>query len=238
MDFVVIDQSTSATEDAAHGGPITNLPAIAAAMQVQLDRDVAASYGGSARVRAGAGPSDVAPAEIVALIVDDLPDPQPGAIAYHSVDGSSHPLVYVGRTDLTSVSVGSMSVTAALSHELVETFCDAACNLWADDGQGHEWAREACDATESDTYEIDGIAVSNFLLPNFFAPGAPAPWTYLGSIGDETVPGPFGTARGGYQMQRATDEGNETQVTGQIRPHRLGKMRHPSSRAYRRGARV
>jgi hypothetical protein len=237
MQFVLQDVSTTAT-DAAVGGPITQsqLQQMAAAFGIQLNRDVAAEWGGNYSVRAGTSATDVAPGEIVCQIVDALPD-APGAVAYHSDDGEDHPLVMLAKSTCDGILTGSQCVSAAMSHELCETAVDRACNCWCDDGAGSEWAQEACDATESDSYEISGVTVSNFLLRNFFGVGAPAPWSYLGSLGNEPVPGPFQTAPGGYQVKRVSAS-QETQVNGTIRAFRLEKARHVSSRTYRRGARV
>jgi hypothetical protein len=237
MQFVLIDTSTAQT-DAAVSGPITQpqLQEMAAALAIQLNRDVATEWGGNYSVRAGSGPQDVSPGEIVCNIVDALPD-DPQAIAYHTDDGSSHPLVMLAKGTCNGILGGTQSISAAMSHELCETAVDRACNCWADDGQGSEWAQEACDATESDSYSIGNVTVSNFLLRSFFAPEAPAPWSYLGSLGREPIPGPFAVASGGYQMKRAAS-GQETQVNGSIREFRQAKARHPSSRTYRRGARV
>jgi hypothetical protein len=237
MQFVILDNSTSAT-DVAVGGPITSsqLAQIAEALSIQLNRDLSTEWGGNYTVRAGSGASDVAAGEIVCSILDTLPD-DPQAIAYHSDDGSSHPLVFVGKADCNGILSGSESIAQALSHELCETAVDRACNVWADDGKGTEWAQEACDATESNSYEIDGVTVSNFLLRSFFAPGAPAPWSYLGSLGSEPIPGPFVTASGGYQVKRASSS-TESQVNGSIRAWRQKRVRHWSSRVFRRGARI
>jgi hypothetical protein len=241
MQFVLVDSSTAAT-DAAVGGPITTaqMQAMAAAFAVQLNRDLAAEWGGNYSVRAGTE-ADIAPGEIVCNIVDTLPD-APGDIAYHSDDGSSHPLVLLAKGTCNGILSGSESVSAAMSHELCETAVDRACNVWADDGHGSEWAQEACDATESNSYTITtgaglAVTVSNFLLRSFFAPGAPAPWSYLGSLGSEPIPGPFTCASGGYQMKRAAP-GTETQVNGTMRASRAAKAKHWSSRVYVRGARV
>ena len=215
----------------------------ASACTTQLTRDVAPVYGGAYGVRVGSGSSDVQPGEMVFAIVDALPD-APGAIAYHDTSGGDVPVAFLALSTCSTLD----DVSTAISHELCETAGDASCDLWADDGQGHEWARELCDAVESNSYGIDlgdgqaPIKVSDFLLPGFFGANDPGPYCFLQanpSAGTaQGIPSaPFATASGGYQVQR-TSGGGETQVQGKIRDLRLAKQRHWSSRVYRRGARI
>lgn len=210
------------------------LAAIASALEIQLNRDVSTYWGGNYRVRAATPDNPPATDEVVAIVLDDLPD-APGAIAYHNWQGS--PDIYAARNMCDSLIDGGVSLSAALSHELCETAGDDACNLWADDGAGNEWAHELCDAVESGVYTIgvSGVAipVSDFVLPEFFKPGVVQDkYSFMGGPS-----APFTTAPGGYQIQRASGTG-ETQVQGVIREIQRKKKAHWSSRTYRRGARL
>lgn len=196
---------------------------------MQLNRDVSPAWGGEYSVRVGSA-SDVAPGEIVFALLDALPN-APGAIAYHDVNGQAVPVAFLGLTTCTTLD----DVSIAVSHELCETAGDAGCNLWADAGAS-EFARELCDAVESTSYEIESVRVSDFVLPAFFVPNAPAPYSYTESIGGSRIaPAPFQTGSGGYQITR-TDGGTETQVNGSVRAYRAEKLAHWSSRAKRRGS--
>jgi hypothetical protein len=230
--FVLVDEST--VTDARYGGQLTTavVGAMAAALTTQLNRDVAPAWGGSYGVRVGKSGKALAKGEIACAIVDDLPD-APGAIAYHDVDGSEVPTIFLARRQCNSLLSGPDSVSSAMSHELCETVGDPFCNEWADDGQGHEYAKELCDAVQETGYVIGDVAVSNFLLPAFFAPGASGPYDFLGTA----AVAPFHTAPGGYQIVRPAG-GAATQVLGRLRDERLAKKRHPTSRTYRRGARL
>lgn len=236
MRFVHVDEST--VTDAQYGGQLTApvLAQMAAAHEIQLNRDVSLEYGGNYRVRAGDSKEDIQPGEIVCVIVDALPN-APGAVAYHDTTGASVPVVFAARTQCSSLLEGAHSLSCALSHELCETVGDEACNLWVDDGSGAEFARELCDATENDTYEINGVTVSNFVLKAFFAPGSVGPFTYLGTVGTDPISSPLVTGLGGYQIKRS-GAGNEAQVFGELHEPRLAKKRHFSSRTYRRGVRL
>lgn len=203
----------------------------------QLEEHVAPVYGGTYELRVGAEPTDIQAGEMVFAIVDALPD-APGAVAYHDVNGGDVPVGYLALTTCNSLD----DVSTAISHEMCETAGDQSCDLWADDGQGSEWARELCDAVEANSYAVLGVAMSDFLLPGFFGPNDPGPYSFLQAnptLGSTVVGiplGPFRTAPGGYQVQRTAGTG-ETQVTGQVREHRRAKVYHWSSRPARRGAR-
>ncbi len=208
------------------------LAKVAAACTVQLNRDVAAYWGGSYSVRAGAGPTDIAQDEIVFALLDALPN-DPTAIAYHDVGGNAVPYA----VESLSACMTLDDVSKAISHELCEMAGDAACNVWVDDGQGTEFARELADPVEAWGYPIDGVMVSDFVLPAFFAVGAAGPYHYMAATGLMADGGaPFATFEGGYQIRRTAGV-NISQVWGSIAPHRLAKKRHWTSRTYRRGGR-
>jgi subtilisin family serine protease len=59
---------------------------------------------------------------------------------------------------------------------------------------------EACDAVQTQTYEIDGIRVSNFVLPLYFTPSEEAGGRndFLGAHTDKPSLPSFGVAPGGY----------------------------------------
>ena len=229
LSFVLVNEATAAS-------PLTGqvnsdwLAKVADACTVQLDRDVSPNWGGSYSVRVGTAGA-IAAGEIVFALVDSLPN-APGAIAYHDVDGNALPVAYLALSTCNTLD----DVSIAISHEVCETAGDAGCNMWADDGAGAEWARELCDAVESSSYAIDGVKVSDFVLPSFFVPNAHAPYCYTESVGGTAInPAPFRTASGGYQITR-TDTGQETQVNGRVSAHRADKLAHWSCRAARRRA--
>ncbi len=227
LSFTLVNEGTSASPLSAQVTPAW-LAAVAAACTVQLNRDVSPNWGGEYSVRAGSA-TEIAPGEVVFALVDTLPD-APGAVAYHDVDGNAAPVAYLALTACSTLD----DVSTAISHELCETAGDAGCNLWADAGDGSEYARELCDAVESNSYGISGIKVSDFLLPGFFVANAHAPYSYVESVGGPAaVSSPFQTASGGYQIKRDAS-GQTTQVTGTLRPFRAQKLGHWSSRAARR----
>lgn len=67
--------------------------------------------------------------------------------------------------------------TITLSHETLELLADPLCNLMVEGVHPYQRERsvfhlfEMCDAVQAETYQIDGVAVSNFVLPSYFSAG-------------------------------------------------------------------
>ena len=210
------------------------LAACAVAFQIQLNRDVSAQYGGQYTVRAGATSTDIRPGEAVYALLDTVP--AEGAIAYHDDNGTDVPVAFQALSLCNTLD----DISSAISHELCESAGDDACNIFADDLNGFSFAFELSDAIELNGYRIGTIFVSDFLLPSFFEPKAPGPYTFCQASG---LPGDFPTAalqtaRGGYQIKRNQGTG-EVQVEAHQDSKRgqivLAGRHHPSSRPARRG---
>jgi len=129
-----------------------------------------------------------------------------GAIGYHAANNAGIPFGFV----FTSIAreVGEdWSVT--LSHEALELLGDPETNLLVmgphptEDRDVFHWF-EMCDAVQDESYEIDGVAVSNFLLPLYFTgtrdfDEVGARNDFLGTRGaDGDTIRSFGINRGGY----------------------------------------
>ena len=87
------------------------------------------------------------------------------ALGYHDITKNGQPIskVFVKTTLAAGEKV---SVTA--SHETMEMLIDPGAQLWAQSANGTFYAYEMCDAVEDTEYEINGVAVSNFVHPSFF----------------------------------------------------------------------
>ena len=94
----------------------------------------------------------------------------------------------------------SLSVSTVMSHEICEWFVDRFLNLWAG-GPNGQYALEICDPVAEDTYEIDGVSVSNFVYRRFFDHRAPQ-CCRLDHLG--TVSAPFSVRPGGRIRVRRT----------------------------------
>lgn len=202
----IVNKSTAA-------GLAAVLPAIVAACEKQLARDVAPIWGAVPAlelVAAGASPPK---GECVFTIQDTLD--VAGALGYHDEE-SGVALGFIGTTVTLenggTTSEGANSISVTLSHELIELVGDVSANLWADAPDGSDYARELCDAVEDGSYEVDGIAVSNFLYPAFFD-GQATGDERLDQMG--ALKKPFAMTSGGYQIKR-TEPGKVAQVWGSI----------------------
>lgn len=150
---------------------------------------------------------------------------QAGMLGFHDVTPLGNPYAKVFAKD-TMRNGGDVSVT--LSHELLELVWDPQCSLFRPSEDGYELAQEACDACENDTYELDGVKVSDFVLSAFFIESAHGPYDRL-----QLITRPFQTRPGGYQIRRKGDVID--QVFGDAYPAgKLASKAHPASRTARR----
>src|SRR2546425_309412 len=136
------------------------------------------------------------------LVILDNAD-QAGVLGYHdeTPDGRPYGRVFAAPVlDHKGTALkGSNSVSAVISHEVCEWFGDRFVNLWADNGGGTEYAVELCDPVEQDSYDIRGIAVSNFVTKRYFDHLAPV-GTQLDYLKKLTKP--YSMTKGGYLLVR------------------------------------
>jgi hypothetical protein len=139
------------------------------AMQKQLSNDFGLAWGISAHVSFYPKNKPVPPKTSQLIILDTSDDAD--ALGYHDLTDDGYPLGKVfAKSDLDY----GASWTVTLSHELLEMLVDPSINLVvsADDARGNTifYAYEVCDAVEADEdgYTIDGVQVSNFVLPAYF----------------------------------------------------------------------
>lgn len=206
----------------------------------QVQYDVAPAWGAKPLSLVLLPATAPVPAGAYALGVYDSAD-QANALGYHSEedDGTVYGKVFVapvlnnGGTALT----GALSVSAVLSHEVLETFVDPHVQLWAYDGASAMWAYESCDAVEGDAYPVkvggQDVSVSNFLYPSYFDDKAPA-GTKLDFL--DTLTKPFEIAKGGYAVKLTLGGGSKVeQVFGEEFPeHKKPGKNHKLSRLVRR----
>ena len=181
-------------------------------------------------------------------VLDD-PD-MANALGYHTEDPGGKvygrvfaaPVLKSGGTVLT----GDSSVSATLSHEVIELFVDISVNLWADRGDNTLVAFEAADPVEQDSYAIRvpdstgqlvDVSVSNFVLQAWFDAEATAPGTQYDWL--RKVAAPLQMTAGGYVVVWDLATGKVDQVfASEAGRQRFAALRpkHPSGRAARRMA--
>lgn len=146
---------------------------VAAVLKTQINRDFSQHYGVQADVRY-LSQTTVLPGNFWQLAIFDNSD-QAGALGYHDLAPNGMPIgkVFAGTDKIYGLQ---WSVTA--SHELLEMLADPYINLvatnWVQKGTSTWWLRqyayEVADPCEDerDGYLIDGVLVSDFVLPRWF----------------------------------------------------------------------
>lgn len=184
-----------------HTGLITDdqVARIAAACDTQLIRDVApAHHIAPCRVLATASRDVPRGARTIRLIDDAGED----SFGWHTELTGDVVIGVVGvRTVLEhtgTVLDGPLSVSSVTSHEVVEMAVNAHVSMWADTGLGYLVAAEIADPVQSDSYEIGGVSLSNFVTGEWFSPiNTPGDrFDHLGSLTE-----PFSINNGGYVLR-------------------------------------
>jgi hypothetical protein len=165
------------------------------------------------------------------LTVVDNPD-QDGVLGWHTEGDNGVIYGYVFAAPVLDnggkVLTGAQyTVAATLSHEVLETIADPHVNLWATGPDGWVISQEVCDPVENASYEIDGVAVSDFVTPMWFDIQAP-PGTKMDYL--DRVRKPFEIDQGGYYVR--FKGGKPSQVFGDKVPDWRRKVKeHGNSRA-------
>lgn len=163
----IVNQSTAASD--------ADLEKIAAVLQIQVDRDYAPAWNyGGATIRFVPRGEQIDPQAWVVYVMDN--SPQPGALGFHEDAGKP-----VGRVFAADDKKYRAHLSVTLSHELIEMLGDPYTQLTVyRQSENRLYCFENCDAVESDGlgYEIDGILVSDFVLPSWFVDGSGAPYDF------------------------------------------------------------
>jgi hypothetical protein len=168
---------------------------------------IATYYGTPANVIPWLGSALPIPEDGWALVFLDDAD-QADAEGYHETTPDGFPQ---GRVFVRTTQAAGDKVSVTASHELAEMLVDPATNLIASSEDGSQmFAYEVCDAVEETDFPINGIAMSNFVLPSWFEGfratlKTPQQFDYLNLCKEpfELLPGGYISvfkkgARGGY----------------------------------------
>lgn len=220
-EITVVDQSTAVKS--------AEVERVLVALQVQVDRDFATNWGGLRAVlkKAQQPPDD---GEAIYLVDDTS---QASMLGYHDAQPGEKPRGFVFvRTCLEHGEAWS----ATLSHELLEQLADPYTNTAALVKSMNGWpvavAYEVCDPVENDEYTIDGVAVSNFVHPEWFADPDSSP--RLGNKVDflGRLSGPLRMSPGGYLLYQRILGQWEAAHASQVPVHQ--REAQPHSRRQRR----
>jgi hypothetical protein len=133
-----------------------------------------------------------------------------GALAYHDLTPDGFP---VSKVFVKTILNDKQSLSVATSHELVEMLVDPAVNLSSSGPDPKTlYAYESADPVEEVSFNLDGIAMTNFVYPSYFEvfrkPGSDQ-FDY-----SKKVHRPFQILSGGYQI--IFKNGKWSQVYGSI----------------------
>lgn len=180
-----------------------NFDALIAAMQAYVNQHIAPIWGTPAKL--------IKTTDFVkdawAMVFLDNAD-QPGALAYHDLTPGGLPLSKVFVK--TTLADGEL-VSVSASHELVEMLVDPAINMMTTGPDAKTmYAYESADPVEALSFDVKGIAMSDFVYPAYFEvfrKTGSAQFDHLNKVKK-----PFQILSGGYQI--IFKSGKWTQVFG------------------------
>ncbi len=213
--------------------PMSALREYAAAQTRQIAEDFADLWqSGPIPVEAFATVADAGSDWTPIVIYQDAD--QPGELGDHETTPDGRPVgrVFAGPVFANGGDVlrGANALTTTLSHEVLETDDDPYINAWYDTPDGDEEAAEVGDRVEADWYEIDRVAMTNFLGPRAFSLAGPGPYDRLGNLKNA-----WDMTPGGYKNRRAGGPaGTITQVFGEKMPEWKRALKRTTARFRRR----
>lgn len=191
------------------------------AWDLWLGRDVCAAYSSLPVGVREYGDKASVPAGMPTMIADARSD-VPGALAYHSLDTDGHVIALLG---VQTCRDDGADPAAAGAHELGEAFRNPYVNKWVDMPDGlWSMSQELCDPVQDLMYQVNGVNMSNFVLPDYWNPDAVLGVDKLDYMGALTLP--FTRTPGGYFVKRrhATGEIQEIGVRPKHKRHAHGRV--------------
>jgi hypothetical protein len=173
-----MNSSKVALINQANGGAVSpaTLQQYAAALQYQVDNHVAPAWNVRADISVLNAGADIPPGTFPLNVVSSLP----GQAGVHTNEQ--------GQPSAEAVNDEQLSIT--LSHELLEMLVDPSGTrvILAPDldpysgGQQVGYLVEVCDPCAVYSYDIDGVPVSDFVLPSFYDPSATGTVDFAGFL--------------------------------------------------------
>lgn len=169
--------------------------ALTYALQIQTQKDFAPLWGIPSKIYYLDKTKPVLAGHWMLVILDNAD--QANALGYHDLSSDFSPLGKVFAK--TTIDAGE-NWTVTASHELLEMLVDPFINLTTFTQTGNNSGRiipyEVCDAVQESTFKINGIEVSNFVLPSWFEDFRQPNSVKFDFLGILTSP--YQLAKGGY----------------------------------------
>lgn len=166
-----------------------------AACEKQADHEIARYWGYSLDVEFIAKGQVIPKADIYCGILNNTEEA--GALGWHDyANGVPSIKIFAAECDKYNVPVSS-----CISHEFAEMIGDLNCNTtvrgYDEQGRACLYFRENADPVEDDSfgYSIDGVRVSDFILPTWFQQGTQGPYDFQSKCKK-----PFEILYGGYML--------------------------------------
>lgn len=215
--------------------PLEEVARLASAINVQIREDVAPVWNTFANVFAVA-PDAKLPPDTWRLFFYDTPRnlQDHGFLGRHVHE--TERAVPTGYVFVDPIRLHKGSVSEIASHEVIEMLVDPWLNLEVRrevDGATELWAREVCDPVQGLGYEVRGVRVADFVLPEYFLDGADGPYDFL-----HAVKSPYEITPGGYASVTRIEGGTVSRrsVYGVEYPSWRKEPRLASRRDDRQGA--
>lgn len=155
---------------------------VVAAINTQIQRDVAPMWGVSAVIH---GYTNLSQVPVGYWVVN---------VSKYSFFAGVH---YVTQSGVPAATVQyKTGWTSAISHEVIEMLVDPSGSyfVWPKSSSSVTgYLKEVCDPVEDRTYRINGTFVSDFVTPSYYVSVSTAPYDHLGVIHQ-----PLTLTRGGY----------------------------------------
>lgn len=159
------------------------------AMQIALNRDFAPIWGTPATLKQivrGQNP----PAGAWWMVLLDTSDVA-GALGYHDLTSEDLPL---GKIFVKTCMDNGDPWSTCFGHELYEALIDPYIDLAAQADDGRFFGYEVADAVEAYSYDVNGIAMTDFVTPAWFQSNVQgAKYDFMGKVSS-----PYELAPGGY----------------------------------------
>lgn len=160
------------------------LSAFVNALGVQLQRDVTPVWGRYVVPWVARADAKLISADSWRLNVWDDPPAYEGLMGRHGTDGKDY--VPTGHVYVNLCRLNKFPWTAVASHEALEMLGNEGLNLdvarWRADGVMELWPRELCDAVQGVLYDVNGVKVSDFVLPEYFHEGSDGPFDFCRAL--------------------------------------------------------
>jgi hypothetical protein len=175
LNIAVVNQSAYVNNE--------DLASWVAAIQLQLDQDVAPIWKTNANLSVQQNPAADA---WVCTLVDGASYADGAPLGLHFVNSNGIPACTVNAGMIVLNGLGTVSMP--LSHEIMEMSTDSylssvTFSQSTDPNSATVYLREICDPVASYGYLINGVTVSDFTYPPFWQGGFPPPGSQLDKLG-------------------------------------------------------